>query len=207
MLNDISNFVCVRKSYCASKLAESQYAKEVNIRSAVNKKMKSFEVNKSHTIRSVLEHPFHKVVLDHLVVNDKLILKPNLVKSKCHQYYPLEYVFDEAFSDVMCLIGFDELFRVVSDLSNGKAAGLSGISNELWKHCNKLVLDILLVLLNSCLTSESWEGILMNTHPIVLIKTACKILFKILSDRIFAVCSAFDVLRGDNFSVLKGTTT
>ncbi|KAG9287460.1 hypothetical protein G9A89_023832 [Geosiphon pyriformis] len=184
-----------RKSYRASKLVESQIAKETNIRSAIDKRMKSFEVNKDHTIRSVLERPFHKVVLNYLVVDGELVLEPDQVKSKvdiimeewtrkhrvvddmssewCRQYRPLEYVFDEAFSEVMCLIGFDELFGVVSVLPDGKAAGLLGISNELWKHCDRSVLEMLLVLF----------------------------------DKISAACSIFNVLRGDNFSVLKGTTT
>ncbi|KAG9290567.1 hypothetical protein G9A89_020937 [Geosiphon pyriformis] len=49
----------------------------------------------------------------------------------------------------------------------------------------------------------SGRGVLTNTHPIALIKTACKIFSKILSDRIFLACSTFDVLRKDNFLVLK----
>ncbi|KAG9302418.1 hypothetical protein G9A89_011468 [Geosiphon pyriformis] len=142
-----------RKSYQKSKLIESQSAKETCIKSAIDKRMESFEVNKGHTIRSMLEHPFRKIVLDHLVVDDKLILEPEQVKSK-----PLEYVFDEAFSGVMCLIGYDEFLGMISDLPEGKAAGLSGISNELWKHCNRSVLDMLLVLLNFCLSSELVPG-------------------------------------------------
>ncbi|KAG9297128.1 hypothetical protein G9A89_019409 [Geosiphon pyriformis] len=210
-----SAFFGARKSYHASKLTESLRAKKANIRSAIDKKMESFEVNKSHTIRSVLKHSFHKVVLNHLVVNDDLILEPDLVKSKVdviiegwtkkrhvaddisidwhHQYQPLEYVFDKAFSGVMCLIGFNEFFRMVSELSDNKSAGLSDILNKLWKHCNKSVLNMLL-------------GVLTNTHPIALIKTAHKILSKILSDRISLACSAFDVFHENNFSVLKSTT-
>ncbi|KAG9301946.1 hypothetical protein G9A89_020990 [Geosiphon pyriformis] len=169
-----------RKSYHASKITESLRVKEANIRSAINKKMESFEVNKSHMIRDVLEHPFCKVVLDHLVINNDLILEPDLVKSKVdvimegwtrkhhvandilidwhHQYQSLDYVFDEVFSGIMCPIGFDEFFGVVSDLPDGKAAGLSGISNKLWKHCNKSVLDMLLVILNLCLSDELVPG-------------------------------------------------
>ncbi|KAG9290050.1 hypothetical protein G9A89_010356 [Geosiphon pyriformis] len=198
-----STFFGVRKSYCALKLAESLRTKEVNIRSAIDKKMDSFETNKSHTIRSVLKCPFYKVVLDHLVVNNKPVLEPDLVKSKWyHQYQSLGYVFDRAFADMMCLISFDEFFEVVFDLPDGKAADLLGISNELWKHCNRPVLNMLLVLLNSCLF-----GVLINTYPIALIKTACKILSKIFSNRIFSACSTYDVLCKDNFSVLKNTTT
>ncbi|KAG9295113.1 hypothetical protein G9A89_006094 [Geosiphon pyriformis] len=216
----------VRKSYHFSKLLEFRHAEKVCIKAAINKKIESFESDKDYTIRSVLECSFYKVVLDYLVVGNELVLEPILVKSrKCRvmpdisdkwscQYRPLEYVFNDAFSSVMCPVGIDKLLGVVSNLSENKAAGLSGISNELWKHCNKSVLDMLLVLLNSCLICESvssawkeaWDRVLTNIQPIVLIETACKILFKILLNRILSACSIFDVLRGDNFSVLRGTT-
>ncbi|KAG9290648.1 hypothetical protein G9A89_011611 [Geosiphon pyriformis] len=130
-----------KKFYHAAKLAESLRTKETNIRLAINKRMEDFEVNKKHTIKSVLKCPFHKVALDYLMVDDELILESELVKSK--------YVFDEAFSGVMCLIKFDELVEVVSNLSDGKTAGLSSLLNKLWKLCDKLVLDMLLVFLNS----------------------------------------------------------
>ncbi|KAG9297865.1 hypothetical protein G9A89_006806 [Geosiphon pyriformis] len=71
-----------RKSYRVSKLLESKRAEESQIRSAVNKKMETFESNKGYTIRSILEKPFRKVVLDHLVVGDELYLEPDHVKKK-----------------------------------------------------------------------------------------------------------------------------
>ncbi|KAG9307234.1 hypothetical protein G9A89_017062 [Geosiphon pyriformis] len=143
----------IRKSYHSSKLSESNHAKESQIKSAIDKRMESFELNKGHTVCSVLKRPFRKVVLDHLVVRDELVLDPAPVKSKVdeimegwtrkqrvvlnvndkwsYQYCFLGYVFDEAFSGVMGVIDFDELFKVVSNLPDSKAAGLSGISNEL----------------------------------------------------------------------------
>ncbi|KAG9296440.1 hypothetical protein G9A89_015032 [Geosiphon pyriformis] len=175
--NDIrSELAKARKSYCSSKMLESKCAKESCIRQTIENRIKSFELNKSHTIRSVLEYSFCKVVLDHLVVNNELVLEPELVKSKTRrqlvvldfsddwkcQFWPLDYVFDGAFSGVMNLISFDEMFSVISSLPNGKAAGFS-------------------------------EGVLINTHSIVLIETACKILSKILSDRISSACNEFNL--------------
>ncbi|KAG9296527.1 hypothetical protein G9A89_015119 [Geosiphon pyriformis] len=142
----------IRKLYCFSKLSESKHAEESHIRSAVSRKIESFEVDKGHTIRSVLEHPFHKVVLDHLVVNNELVLNPNLVKSKVDvimedwtrkrelvtdisadwycQYQPLEYIFDDTFSRIIDPISSVELLGIVSDLPNNKAAGLSACSTH-----------------------------------------------------------------------------
>ncbi|KAG9287615.1 hypothetical protein G9A89_019676 [Geosiphon pyriformis] len=219
-----STLLGVRKSYRASKLVESQSAKETNIRFVISRRNESFEINKGHMIRSILEHLFCKVVLDHLVVDDELILEPDLVKSKvdvimeswtrkcqvvgdisvdwCHQYQPLEYVFDEAFSGVMCSIGYDEFFGVVFDLPDGKAAGLL-VGSGYVASAFELLFEAWVLMIPK---SYEWEGVLTNTHPIALIKTTCKILSKILSDRISLACSTFDVLQEDNFSVLKGTT-
>ncbi|KAG9287379.1 hypothetical protein G9A89_023751 [Geosiphon pyriformis] len=188
------NHVCfaLYKSYCTVKLTESLRANKVNIRSVINRKMESFEVNKSHMIRSMLECSFHKVVFGHLVVDDKLILEPDLVKSKIDVIMDgwtrkcRVYVFDEAFSGVISSINFDELVKVVSDLPDNKATGLSDSL--------EYALDALEFLS---------KGVLTNTHPIVLIKMTHKILSKILSDRISLACSTFNVLREDNFSVLK----
>ena len=44
-------------------------------------------------------------------------------------------------------------------------------------------------------------------RPITLIETGRKILTKILTNRISATCSEHQILTGDNFSVLKDTTT
>ncbi|KAG9306146.1 hypothetical protein G9A89_016050 [Geosiphon pyriformis] len=143
----------VKKIYHSLKLAESRHGEKSQIKLAINKRMESFELNKGHTIQSILERPFRKVILDHLVVNNELILEPGPVKSKVdeiiegwirkcrvvpdipkewyHQYRPLSYVFDKAFWGVMQPIEFLELFGMVSDLPDGKAASLLGISNEL----------------------------------------------------------------------------
>ncbi|KAG9307292.1 hypothetical protein G9A89_017120 [Geosiphon pyriformis] len=60
----------------------------------------------------------------HVVVDD-------ISDTWSHQYQSLDYVFDDAFFEVMSEIDFDELHYVITNLLDGKAAGLSGISNEL----------------------------------------------------------------------------
>ncbi|KAG9305775.1 hypothetical protein G9A89_001063 [Geosiphon pyriformis] len=218
------------KEYRKLKMFESRLAKEASIRGAVERHMESFASNKRGMIRSVLDWSFRKVILDHLVVDDGLVLEPVEVKSKTRkwvvstvvselwvrQYALLDYIRDDAFSGIMRKIGLGKLFSVVGDLSDGKAAGLSGIPNELWKHGGDVVLGCLLELLNTCLVvggvliilkPYDWDGVLTNIWPIVLIETARKILSKVLSDRILSACSKFGVLHGDNFSVLKSTST
>ncbi|KAG9300266.1 hypothetical protein G9A89_011339 [Geosiphon pyriformis] len=166
-----------KRLYYSSKLLESKCAEESHIRQAITNRIESFELDKGCTIRSVLECPFYKVVLDHLVMNNKLVLEPDLVKSKVdaiiegwtrkcvvvndisntwsRQYKFLNHVFDDVFSGVISEIDFDELYCVITSLPDGKAAGLLDISNELWKCCDKSVLGLLLVFLNSCLSYQT----------------------------------------------------
>ncbi|KAG9286287.1 hypothetical protein G9A89_014273 [Geosiphon pyriformis] len=204
----IKHLLLVRRDYKRSKMFESRLAKEASVRKAIEKRMDNFCSDKGNMIRSVLEKPFHKVVLDYLIVDDDLVLLSEEVKlsvdkimegwtRKCSvqlelpdlwacQYMPLDHVWDDAFLGVISAINIGKLLSVVGGLSDGKAAGLSGVPNELWKHN---------------------DGVLTNTRPIALIETAKKILSKVLSDHISLACSKFNVLRDDNFLVLKGMST
>ncbi|KAG9303343.1 hypothetical protein G9A89_013669 [Geosiphon pyriformis] len=71
-----------RKSYHALKLSEAKHTEASQIKSAIDKRIENFESNKGHTIRSVLEKSFRKVVLDHLVIGNELYLEPGPVKTK-----------------------------------------------------------------------------------------------------------------------------
>ncbi|KAG9298044.1 hypothetical protein G9A89_018872 [Geosiphon pyriformis] len=122
----------VKKRYCRSKYFEFRIARNKMIRKAINKCMENFCSDKNRMIKSVLDRPFQKVVLDHLVVNNELVLEPHEVKPivdkvieewtkvcmvpkvwpKCwsSQYVPLSYVNDNAFAKIMFNISFDEFF-------------------------------------------------------------------------------------------------
>ncbi|KAG9288072.1 hypothetical protein G9A89_017667 [Geosiphon pyriformis] len=113
---------------------ETKAAKAAVIRHAIDRRMKNFCTDKSCMIRSILDRPFHKVVLDYLVVDDELVLDPGEVKSKV-DYAFLQYVNDDAFSGVMDVIGFDKLFQVIKHLLDRKAAGLSAgafVNDTIW---------------------------------------------------------------------------
>ncbi|KAG9299259.1 hypothetical protein G9A89_013907 [Geosiphon pyriformis] len=153
----------------ASKLAQKAF-----IREAIEKCMEKFCSDKDSMIRSVLDQPFQKVVLDHLVIDDELVLEPK-------KYAPLAHVKDDAFFGVMSAITLDELLLVVGDLPDDKAA-----VPALWKRAWVSMIP----------KPYDWNGVLTNTCPITLIETARKI----LSDRISLACSRFGILRDDNFS-------
>ncbi|KAG9299499.1 hypothetical protein G9A89_020670 [Geosiphon pyriformis] len=231
----------------ASKYYEFRVVRDILIRKTIDRHMETFSFNKRHMIKSVLDRLFKKVVLDHLIINDELILKPKEVKSAVNsimegwtrkwvapislpvcwsnQYGPLDYVSDNAFSNIMNVIRSDEFLLVVKRLPNRKAAGIFGIPNKLWKHRDAQILGGLLDILNVCLKLDTvslqwrqawismilkpynWKGTLTNTKPIALVETARKILSKVLSDKILLAYSKFNVLHGNNFLVLKGMST
>ncbi|KAG9294889.1 hypothetical protein G9A89_003229 [Geosiphon pyriformis] len=130
------------KKYRKSKMYESKLAEEASVWKAIEYCMEKFCSDKGVMIRSVLDWSFHKMVLNHLVVGDDLVLEPDM-------YALLDYVKDDTFADVMHLIDMSKLLLVVNNLPDDKATGLSDIPNELWKHCNDIVLKCLLGLLNS----------------------------------------------------------
>ncbi|KAG9296453.1 hypothetical protein G9A89_015045 [Geosiphon pyriformis] len=192
----IKHLLVIKKRYCKSKYYESKTTGDTAIRKAIDHYMENFCPDKRKMIKSILECPFCKVVLDYLVVDNELVIEPNKMKLK------VDKIMEGAFSGVMVDIGMEELSLVVDNLLNGKAAGLSGIPNELWKHCGGEVLVCLLKLLNLCLSIDA----VLNL-PIALVKTTYKILSKILSNQISLACNKFNVLHNNNFSVLKGTLT
>ncbi|KAG9292500.1 hypothetical protein G9A89_001573 [Geosiphon pyriformis] len=162
----IKHLSMIKKGYYKSKYYESKIAENSAIKKAIDYRMENFCSNKKKIIKSILEHLFYKVVLDHLVVDDELVIKPNEIKLKisdlwAQQYRSLNYVDNNAFFDVMVGIGMEELSLVVDELPNNKAARLSGIPNELWKHCGGEILACLLKLLNLCLSmgavSNLWK--------------------------------------------------
>jgi hypothetical protein len=55
--------------------------------------------------------------------------------------------------------------------------------------------------------SAEWSGDMADVRPITLLEHSRKLLFSILTERLSRIFSRHNVLRGPNFSVLKGTTT
>ncbi|KAG9288606.1 hypothetical protein G9A89_006707 [Geosiphon pyriformis] len=212
----VKHLSLVCRDYRRVKMFELRFTEEVSIKKAIERHMKNFCSDKDSMIRSVLDRSFCKVVLNYLVVDDKLVLEPEEIKVNlwAQQYESLSYVRDDAFSNVMHEINMDELLSVIDVCLMAKPL-----------HSDKVVLGCLLVLFNVCLTASvvsvlwkrawvsmiskpyDWDGVLTNTQPIVLIEIARKILFKVLSDHISVACSKFNILWNDNFSVLKGTST
>src|SRR3954466_9596774 len=119
----------------------------------------------------------------------------------------------------------EELEAGLSGLASRKSPELSRIPNEFWKKAPQVIRKMLHHLLNECIKQrdiptewkhativlipkkETWGGNLKNTRPITLIETGRKILTRILTSRISKTCTEKEILQGENFSVLKNTST
>ncbi|KAG9303716.1 hypothetical protein G9A89_018613 [Geosiphon pyriformis] len=143
----------VKKGYWKSKYYESRASEDAVIKKTINHHIKNFCFDKERMIKSILEHSFYKIILDHLVIDNELVIEPDKVKLKVdeimegwtrkwsmfsqmpnlwsHQYMLLNYVNDNAFSGVMKEIDMEELSLVVDNLPNEKAAELPEIPNKL----------------------------------------------------------------------------
>ncbi|KAG9304149.1 hypothetical protein G9A89_019711 [Geosiphon pyriformis] len=78
ILHYLSN---IKKRYYRSKYFKSKVARDILIKKIIKKHIENFCSNKEQMIKSVLKHPFCKVVLNYLIVNNELILLSDKVKS------------------------------------------------------------------------------------------------------------------------------
>ncbi|KAG9306083.1 hypothetical protein G9A89_015987 [Geosiphon pyriformis] len=78
----VKHLLVIRKKYQKSKYCESKIAKNTTIRKAIDCHMENFCSDKKRMIKSILEHLFCKIVLDHLVVDNELVVEPKKVMLK-----------------------------------------------------------------------------------------------------------------------------
>lgn len=141
------------------------------------------------------------------------------------QYAPIEWVQEEWYDGLMAIPLPSEFEAAVTESPKHKAPGSSGISNELFKNQGKHGKYILYQIVSACIVQQDmprewktgiiycipkapeWSGNMAEVRPITLLEHAWKILFSILNRRLSTIFSCHGVLRGPNFSVLKGTTT
>ncbi|KAG9307336.1 hypothetical protein G9A89_017164 [Geosiphon pyriformis] len=78
----IKHLSVIKKRYCKSKYYESKIAEDTAIKKTIDYCMENFCFDKEKMIKSILERLFCKVVLDHLIVDNELVVEPNKVKLK-----------------------------------------------------------------------------------------------------------------------------
>ena len=120
---------------------------------------------------------------------------------------------------------FDEWISVLKSLPNDKAAGPSGITNEMMRHLGSKTQYLLWQLIQMCFTigdipnewkiahiypipkPSEWNCDITKTRPITLLETARKGFVKILNNRLSKVIDKHNILRGGNFASLPGGST
>ncbi|KAG9293672.1 hypothetical protein G9A89_019009 [Geosiphon pyriformis] len=143
------HLLTVKKDYQKSKYYEAEFVKNEHIKNVIDKHIESFSSNKGRMIKSVLEELFCKVVLNHLVIKNELILESEKIRSQINeimvdwthkkkvfsilpslwacQYASLKHIDNTAFLGVINNISLGKLSLVVNKLPDSKTTGLSGI--------------------------------------------------------------------------------
>ena len=142
-----------------------------------------------------------------------------------HEYSPIHEINPEIYNSIMLQPTLNEWLDVVNSSSNKSAAGNSGIGYQMLKHASIDVHNILIILAGLCyraqviptqwkLTSlflipkpKDWDYNITNTWPILLIECVRKLTVKILNNRLSAIFTEHNILKGPNYAGLKGCFT
>ncbi|CAB4439657.1 unnamed protein product [Rhizophagus irregularis] len=142
-------------------------------------------------------------------------------------YSPREDIDGNIYHNLMSPIKREELDKVISGLKSNKAPGMSGITYDFWKKSKDLTRTIILEIFNESLvkanatdewkkgviypinktTRSHWNNDLKLARPIVLLETARKIWFKILTNRLSEILTKEQILTNTNYAALKNEST
>jgi hypothetical protein len=141
-----------------------------------------------------------------------------------NRYSPIVEINSDIYLMVMAPVDDLELRAVINNSPPRKAPGPSSIPYEWFKLLSADGISYLCQLMNLCLASadipDDWhlasivpipkphefECLLKNTRSITLLETAQKLLVKIITDRLSKVMVTHQVLTGDNFAGLPGSS-
>ena len=141
------------------------------------------------------------------------------------QYLPKDYINSSCYDNLLQPPTFDEWLAILRHLPKDKAAGPSGITNEMLTHLSDKFQHLLWQLICMCfiigdIPNEwkiahifpiskpmAWECDITKTRPITLLETARKGFVKILTNRLSNIIAKYSVLRGSNFAGLPGGST
>ncbi|PKC67762.1 hypothetical protein RhiirA1_393459 [Rhizophagus irregularis] len=118
------------------------------------------------------------------------------------QYKPQPHINENIYSSIMDAPSYDEWLDIIRQLSNGKATGPSGVSNEMLKHlsddCNHILYYLICKIIELGYLPKQWKEAtvfpiakpkpfnceLSNSRPITLLETTRKALKMIILQRI-----------------------
>ncbi|KAG0337934.1 hypothetical protein BG005_003910, partial [Podila minutissima] len=191
--------------------AAKEFHTQNRIREAIENRCAQLQTATSKMIDKVLGRSQGKVVIDRVQVevNGAIVnaLEPNSIKDHVRawfkewhgprpsqplepgsrwekQYQPIETIQDNWYAGLMVAPTLSEFKTVVNESPKHKASGSSGVSNDLFQRQGQSGNYILFQLISACIMQENMP-----------------------KERLSEIFMCHGILRGPNFSVLKGTTT
>ena len=251
---DVKKFIkTTHTSLLALAKVDLQKIKEITIQQLIDKRCDDLLNDTSKMIDSILNRKKRSIVMDRLLIDDQLsgskrfTIDPDEIKSAAidhfqnyalptspsrpltckwiQQYKPKDYINKDWFSNLLQPPTFDEWVSTVNGLPNDKAAGPSGISNEMLKHLGDKTQHLLWQLICMCFNlgqipnewkiahiypipkPMDWNCDITKTRPITLLETARKGFVKILNNRLSKLLAKHHILKGGNFAGLPGGST
>ncbi|CAB5348537.1 unnamed protein product [Rhizophagus irregularis] len=141
------------------------------------------------------------------------------------QYKPQPHINENIYSSIMDAPTFDEWLDIIRQLSNGKATGPSGVSNEMLKHlsddCNHILYYLICKIIELGYLPKQWKEAtvfpiakpkpfnceLLNSRPITLLETTRKALISLLNRRLAIILKDNNVLKANQFAGLPKQST
>ncbi|CAB5392165.1 unnamed protein product [Rhizophagus irregularis] len=141
------------------------------------------------------------------------------------QYKPQLHINENIYSSIMDAPSYDEWLDIIRQLSNGKATGPSGVSNEMLKHlsddCNHILYYLICKIIELGYLPKQWKEVtvfliakpkpfnceLSNSRPITLLETTRKALISLLNHRLAIILKDNNVLKANQFAGLPKQST
>ena len=225
--------------------------KNQQIKEYVRKRCEDFKDNPSYMIDSLIDHQKRKIIIDRVLINNnnnqELLVDPVQIKEamvhhfqNCaggtnvrkeipqewqNQYLPKSNINPDIYNSLMDPPSLNEWHNIIKNLPNDKAAGPSGITNEMIKHLGEKSSLIIFDLVCACIKlkdipsawreaniypipkPKDWNSDLSNTRPITLLETVRKAMVRIINDRLTKLMVKHTILKGNQFAALPGSST
>jgi endonuclease/exonuclease/phosphatase family metal-dependent hydrolase len=225
--------------------------KNQQIKEYVRKRCEDFKDNPSHMINSLIDCQKRKIVIDRVLINNKnnqeLLVDPVQIKEATvhhfqtcaggtnirkeipqqwqQQYSPKSNINPDIYNTLMDPPSLNEWYNIIKNLPNDKAAGPSGITNEMFKHLGEKSSLIIFNIICACIKlndipsawreaniypipkPKDWNSELSNTRPITLLETIRKAMVRIINDRLMKIMVEHKILKGNQFAALPGSST
>jgi hypothetical protein len=222
------------------------------IKKFTNKRCENYKDDKGHMIDSCLERDKRKITIDRLLRKDVdgeevLVTDPQEIKEatnehfqKCpggihepkiippqwsEQYQPMSHINTHIYKYLMTAPEKSEWDQVIKQLPLDKAAGPSGITNEMLKHVGPKLNECIRNFVGAALKlndipakwkqanvypipkPKDWNCDLNNTRPITLLETTRKALVRVLNNRLANIMIKNNILLCNQFAGLPQTST